>query len=158
MPKARRTFFLRTYSGYGDRDKFCEAIGFASYQEYLTSDLWRFVTDGLAKTGHGRRCLACGSRVGLAWHHRTYSLAALVGNFTDGDCLIVRLCTACHKAIHYRGSDFVLSMEQTDMALARLMVAKHRGEQIDDLHAEPDTHAVFDSYNEHGSEEYYEDF
>lgn len=69
-------------------------LGFASYHDYLQSDLWRakraeYMASDLPKT-----CLGCGSdRITL--HHRTYTR---LGREQLLDLL--PLCRDCHKRVH----------------------------------------------------------
>ncbi len=85
------------------RDSALETIGFSNYAEYLTSDLWDWIRSRLDREARSDRCVACGSTCGLAWHHGSYHIRALVGNFSNLPPLIFRLCSECHTVIHTDG-------------------------------------------------------
>jgi hypothetical protein len=82
------------------RDDVIRSIGFESYADYLQSALWEWVKTTLLDDPSSNRCLCCGSRTGLVWHHRDYRIELLVGNFSNWPPIIVRLCNDCHRAIH----------------------------------------------------------
>lgn len=71
-------------------------IRYASYEEYLESDLWkskrrhiRFIRGGV--------CEGCGTEDNLHVHHGSY---AHVGNEPDNELFLV--CRSCHAGIHGR--------------------------------------------------------
>jgi hypothetical protein len=94
------------------RDAFLESIGFDSYEIYLQSDLWNWIRSNLLLGEFSHLCCCCGTGVGLVWHHRSYSPAVMVGNFSNspfGSIFeqqlmfpIVRICLPCHSCIHLR--------------------------------------------------------
>lgn len=105
-------------SFFGQRDERLRTLGFACYADYLASDLWEFVRGSLKPI---RECRVCKSSTGLAWHHRTYQLFALVGNFSDCDQFIVRLCNECHSSIHKNKDEWIDCEDEVDRRL-RLLV------------------------------------
>ena len=122
-----------TNSWIEERGVFLEACGFQSYEEYLTSDLWDFVRSNLRAIEEFRQCVCCGSVNGLAWHHREYSFAVMVGNFSvtfGGEWRgasvpaihspIVRVCSACHRAIHVKDDEWVIGLWEVDSRLRLL--------------------------------------
>lgn len=84
---------------FGDRDSNLRLIGFESYEEYLSSDLWAFIRSRVLASIEDR-CECCHSTIGLCLHHRSYSMPVLVGNFSNVHRHIVRLCVECHRAVH----------------------------------------------------------
>lgn len=104
----------RCSSIFQERDDALAQLGFASYSDYLASDLWQWVR-GLLKDK--RECQACKCTTGLAWHHRDYSIPILVGNFCDDS--IVRLCNKCHNAIHQEDGHW-FDMEEVDRRFIQL--------------------------------------
>lgn len=117
----RRGLFWMEAVVFHERDKCLKLLGFESYSDYLSSDLWQFVRGSLKES---RECCVCKSTTGLAWHHRSYEANVLVGNFS-GD-LIVRLCNDCHKAIHQRDGHW-FDMDIVEVRFVLLRVAFLRG-------------------------------
>lgn len=102
------------------KDDFVKAIGFASYADYLTSDLWAWIRNSLMQSEAASYCRVCESATGLCWHHRDYSIAILAGNFTSSSDVVVRLCNDCHKAIHVEESNFINDLRIVDLRLDEL--------------------------------------
>jgi len=110
---------------FSNRDKILQEMGFLCYADYLQSDLWMWIRSTLDDP---RECVCCGSRTGLCWHHREYTLPIMVGNFCECPAKfskvtplsgpIVRVCGECHRAIHF-GPDWH-SMDVVDVRLVEL--------------------------------------
>jgi hypothetical protein len=81
-------------------------LGFETYGDYLQSSLWEWIKELLLEEPGANRCAACNSPTGLVWHHRYYTPAVLVGNFSNSPPVIVRLCGECHRAIHTDGKQW----------------------------------------------------
>lgn len=109
-----------------ERDENVRLLGFSDYASYLQSDLWEHVKSTLGPRNY---CCCCSSSSGLAWHHRSYTIPILVGNFSNNnkasnaidapvDCgfgtivthllagAIVRICNDCHSLIHHTDDDW----------------------------------------------------
>lgn len=72
-------------------------LGYRSYRDYLAGEHWqdvraRYRASKLSKNGC---CAGCGSRTGLALHHRTYKRLG-AERLTD----LILVCGACHTDIH----------------------------------------------------------
>jgi hypothetical protein len=107
-------------------------MGFATYDAYLKSDLWNWVRSNLSQLHMAEKCMKCGVRIGLIWHHRWYSLSVLVGNVTatqDVACAysdkladtnpVVRLCCKCHEEIHFDADGkFITDLKRVDARLS----------------------------------------
>jgi hypothetical protein len=104
-------------SWFGSRGESISQLGFASYSHYLASELWAFVRQSL---GDSKQCQICKSTTGLAWHHRSYSINVLVGNFSSDETPIVRLCKECHKLIHQKDGKWIDDCEQVDQRFVLL--------------------------------------
>jgi len=151
---------IGTYFDTRSRDLFCGQLGFATYQDYLVSDLWRHVTGNLFQCDEHKRCIVCASKTGLAWHHRTYAMPVLVGNFASCSNPIVRMCNDCHKAIHYSEGEFVQCPELTDLALARLCIKWDDGDRTRKRLHSPSLSSIseFQEFSTFPSEEYFGDY
>lgn len=68
-------------------------LGFASYQDYLGSDLWRRIRESVLIRAN-YRCQACRSRRANQVHHRDYRLATLAGKTLAG---LTAICRKCHE-------------------------------------------------------------
>lgn len=71
------------------------ALGFESYEAYLSSAGWYVFRDFYRRSGRSQRCQVCstGSRIEL--HHRTY---VRLGREELDD--VIPACRDCHRAIH----------------------------------------------------------
>ena len=85
---------------FDERDAVLLSLGFGCYGDYLQSSLWEWIRSSLHGEPKSSECLCCGSRTGLTWHHRSYELQVLVGNFSNASQIIIRLCCDCHEIIH----------------------------------------------------------
>lgn len=106
---------------FSERDLTLSAMGFDSYAEYLSSDLWDWIKQQLKNGPEAKHCICCRSPTGLTWHHRNYDLPVLTGNFSNTPPQIVRLCQACHKAIHRDGETW-FALDQVDLRLDELQL------------------------------------
>jgi len=79
------------FGAYQRRDAALQEIGFASYREYLDSELWAKIRRmAFAKWGH--ICNKCRDKAELI-HHANYSVDTLLGRDLSG---LVPVCHACH--------------------------------------------------------------
>lgn len=68
------------------------ALGFKSYQEYLSSDLWIEKKNHLIKKR--KYCEKCGTDKHLMAHHLTYDN---VGNESENELMVI--CIPCHEKL-----------------------------------------------------------
>lgn len=86
---------------YQQEQEYDETIWFASYEDYLQSDIWKEKSDA-AKARAGWKCqlnVKHSNKV-LHTHHRTYER---IGNELDTDLIV--LCNGCHKKFHSKESN-----------------------------------------------------
>ena len=83
---------------YAARSMALTEIGFASYQEYLDSNLWKSIRRRVLARD-SKRCQSCGEKA-EAVHHKKYTVAVLRG---DKGALpsLVSLCHTCHHLIEF---------------------------------------------------------
>ena len=70
-----------------------KSLGFASYNDYLKSDLWLGIRQSVLDRAGGR-CECCG-RPAQCVHHFLYHIGVMTGKSLDS---LVALCMGCHKA------------------------------------------------------------
>jgi hypothetical protein len=83
-------------TGYFDRARILREMGFASYTDYLASNLWKGIR-GKMLAEHPV-CGCCNSDPATCVHHHNYDRGTLKGLVTHE---LVTLCDACHKAIEF---------------------------------------------------------
>jgi len=109
---------------YQDRDDILLRLGFASYQQYLNSELWRLIKSRAFKV-HGTKCKVCGKET-TTLHHKNYEWEVLSGKTVKG---LVPLCVECHYHIEfYQGQKCSLSQANNRLAmyLGRKQSLKHK--------------------------------
>lgn len=79
--------------GYGDRNRMLDALGFSSYADYLSSDLWKAVRASVLT--EGVKCSCC-RRQASQVHHHFYTPANLAGETTVG---LYPICAGCHGSV-----------------------------------------------------------
>jgi len=94
--RANKPFGL---SSYRERDQIVRELGFASYREYLDSDLWRTIRCRVYrnKGGFCRICKAPATEI----HHNTYT-RRVMGGADIGP--LHPLCRSCHKSLEFAGN------------------------------------------------------
>lgn len=84
-------------SAYSERDALLGSMGFATYSEYLGSDLWKSIR-GRALSFYGRRCRVCGKARRIQVHHEAYTEANLSGASMEG---LKVICERHHRKAEY---------------------------------------------------------
>ena len=89
----------RLYSGmdYQSRNLVLRELGFASYKDYLQSDLWKELRVKVY-AAKGRTCYLCGSPA-TELHHNRYHLNDLKGRKIR---FISPICRKCHEGIEFK--------------------------------------------------------
>jgi uncharacterized CHY-type Zn-finger protein len=105
---------------YRSRNAYLREIGFASYAEYLASDLWKSIRELVFKV-KGRQCFLCGKAANQL-HHNRYRPCDLLGKKLRH---IHPICGECHKSIEFRDGD-KSTVGQAKMAFNRRR-KEHRG-------------------------------
>ena len=101
------------------RQKILDEIGFDSYEEYMSSDLWLKKIRPQVKEKFKGVCQSCklemqGKGVRQIVHHREYTKANLDGDTIEGLTLV---CQSCHSRAHQYTTDEVIvirSLEKTN--------------------------------------------
>jgi hypothetical protein len=98
-PKKRVTPVERRIRVYRERNRILRSMGYASYAEYLKSELWQGIRARVL--AQSRQCYVCGGYANQA-HHRSYREPDL-----DGRDLrrIFPICHACHETLEFRERD-----------------------------------------------------
>lgn len=83
-------------SAYGRRDARIRKMGFASYCDYLASELWASIRARVLHRDEGKCCLCggCASQV----HHSNYKRTTLSGKSIAA---LFSLCRSCHLAVEF---------------------------------------------------------
>jgi len=74
-------------------------LGFATYQEYLASSMWKDIRETVLLRDKCK-CKLCGSAATQV-HHLSYSYKSMSGKALY---LLLSVCSACHKAIEFDGT------------------------------------------------------
>ena len=123
------------------RDEFLRSIGFASYSEYVDSELWKgWIRNEIEDGSYRWECVLCKKNSATIWHHQHYEAWLLVGSLAitsaTRDLLrgelafhqfdLIKVCEFCHSIIH-RGVDGEwFTME----------IVRKRSQALFDLHSE----------------------
>jgi hypothetical protein len=92
-----------------------QALGFASYDEYLRSELWTSFRERYHLSDLPQTCLVCNSARRICLHHTTYKR---LGNELLTD--VVPLCYIHHEAVHSWIKENAAKLEHTADAIATL--------------------------------------
>lgn len=82
--------------GFRNRNRRLRALGFATYQEYLASPLWKEIREAVLLRDE-YKCRLCGSRASQV-HHKSYSYAALIKITPFGQ---IAVCRRCHEFVEF---------------------------------------------------------
>ena len=83
---------------YIERNANLRSLGYASYNDYLSSSQWRQIRESVLMRDK-RRCVCCCGSANQV-HHRSYSIDALAGRDLSKKAL-VSMCGACHRHIEF---------------------------------------------------------
>lgn len=101
--------------GYGRRNKVLKKMGFASYEEYLGSELWARIKAAGFET-HGTTCLVCGNKANCL-HHVHYEEPLLRGDTVRG---LVPICRGCHQTVEFDEDGAKRSIREAKVKLAEV--------------------------------------
>jgi hypothetical protein len=76
-------------------DAISQELGFAGYESYRRSDLWKSIRTRILNRD-GQRCVRCSGRAKLV-HHMDYTIEILKGM---NDNQLVSICDGCHTVLH----------------------------------------------------------
>jgi hypothetical protein len=85
-----------TSEQYREREKNLRTLGYASYQAYLLSPVWRYVRGLVMKRARGS-CESCRINKAVHVHHTSYSKRVLLGHRLKS---LVAVCNMCHEMAH----------------------------------------------------------
>ena len=85
-----------TLKPYYSRNKRLRSMGFKSYQEYLSSDLWKTIRERVLERDQ-YLCRICGDKARVA-HHTNYNNKTLCGDSIGG---LISVCYKCHGLIEF---------------------------------------------------------
>jgi hypothetical protein len=95
---------------YDDRSVVLASIGFASYADYLQSDLWRDIRECVFEL-FGNQCSFCGCQANQV-HHANYTAETMRGDTYSG---LYPVCQSCHT-----GGEFYSSSEKCTPKVATI--------------------------------------
>ena len=115
----KKKIIYNEWKEVSSRQKILDEIGFDSYEEYMSSDLWRKEIRPKVKERFKGVCQSCklemqGKGVQQIVHHREYTKANLDGDTIEGLTLV---CKTCHSRAHQYTTDEVIvirSLEKTN--------------------------------------------
>lgn len=84
-------------NSYRARNEVLKDMGYASYEDYLCSDLWHRIR-ARCFARFGTRCRMCTGRAQLI-HHLSYGREVLEGRHLDP---LIPLCEDCHKKLEFK--------------------------------------------------------
>ncbi len=87
------------HNAYKQRDEVLFRLGFASYRDYLKSELWKLIRE--AKLAVDPKCEICNSVAGQV-HHIAYNRQVLQGKNRRK---LVSVCEECHCKIEFHPPD-----------------------------------------------------
>lgn len=103
-------------NGKSDPSFVPKPITYASYEEYLASDLWQHIRKTVWKRDRGR-CRACRAK-GSDVHHLSYETEVMEGKRLD---LLVLLCRPCHKRVEFTRKGQKRSVQEAAHAYRQLV-------------------------------------
>lgn len=109
------------YTHYKTRKYVLTQLGFSSYKEYLSSQLWKEIRANVLQ--QYPECRVC-DKPATNVHHKSYSRMVMIGVLTSE---LVSLCTKCHEQIEFSESGHKLNMDVVNKRLDGMMhVETHR--------------------------------
>lgn len=84
-----------SWKKYGVRNRVLESMGFATYADYLASNVWKQLR--ARKLSETPNCELCHQKAYFI-HHASYGRKVLKGERTDG---LVSICEPCHKFLEF---------------------------------------------------------
>lgn len=97
---------------YRKRNLRLKQLGFKSYKDYLSSDLWKSIRLQVLERD-SYKCFRCCGRATQV-HHRKYTIPVLEGQNLKQ---LVSICRVCHKWIEFSSSGLKLTTAQANKSL-----------------------------------------
>ena len=82
---------------YGYRNRILRELGFSTYQDYLSSGLWRSIRRRVIERDNGK-CYGCGKKARQV-HHLSYGWPSLTGESLEQ---LVSVCRKCHAQSEFK--------------------------------------------------------
>lgn len=101
---------------YAARNELLLAMGYASYDAYLNSALWKTIR-AAALRKYGKHCGVCGRPTHLI-HHKGYGRDTLEGRTLDH---LIPLCDPCHKRVEFKQSGKKRTIPEANLVLVRML-------------------------------------
>ena len=118
---------MKDFSHYRKRDRVLIKMGFASYRDYLKSDLWQRVRREVFQR-KGSYCFLCVEAPATEIHHCRYQRSDFLGKRIVG---MFPLCGACHRAIEF--DEFGAKLTVPEMRRAFNLARVGRGRRLERL-------------------------
>ena len=99
---------------YRSRNYWLGKIGFKTYQDYLKSQMWRFIRDST-----DMRLCSCCDKPATQIHHSRYHKHDLTGKTRRN---LHPICGACHQAIEYNPDGTKATLVQANEAMRKLVI------------------------------------
>ncbi len=112
------------HSGYIDRNKCLNELGYRSYTEYLASPLWASIWARMIGE-KGASCSVCG-KVATQVHHMSYHMDVLKGVNTKP---LKPVCRVCHWVIEFKPDGTKRTFVESQ-ARAQQLLRKYQGKKL----------------------------
>ncbi len=111
------------WAGYTDRNQVLVELGYADYNQYQASPLWKKIRAKVFAV-KGRGCWLCDQQA-ICIHHIDYAKDTLLGRSLDG---LVPLCNTCHGVVEFLPDKKKRSLRASQRTYKALLTqAKHLG-------------------------------
>jgi hypothetical protein len=100
-------------------------MGFQSYADYLSSDLWASIKRAVMDRAKGK-CRLCRKEAEVV-HHRRYDRCVMEGK---ANCHLVALCRVCHHNVEVNHNGEKRSSRGAEIAYKRMMKRAEQGKPL----------------------------
>ena len=111
-----------TASRYQVRANSLKELGFRTYSDYLSSDIWRTIRERIFSRDKGK-CKVC-SRKCHSVHHVTYNVVVMRG---DDDTQLISVCRGCHKHVEFDGDKKLVGSTTINHRLHKAAISRRGG-------------------------------
>lgn len=111
----RKLFRQHEGCSYKRRDFSLHELGFSSYSEYLSSDLWKIVQKRVY-IKRPKLCMLCYDK-STCLHHNRYHGADLCGSSIK---FIIPLCNSCHEYLEYDSNGLKRKLKDVKLLYERI--------------------------------------
>jgi hypothetical protein len=89
-----------TIGQFAARNRRLKRLGFASYQDFLNSDIWKRLKHFAMEKPEFQKCVICGNTKYIILHHRRYTNLHNIHSLKKMSRDLVSLCRNCHEKVH----------------------------------------------------------